>query len=86
MLSVVHFLRSFFKVRDVISGPQSRVCFQSFVGVAEGTAAHAAAPWAVYWWLRGIQERSAPQSQLLDVLDLEVVACQSVAFGTAGRR
>lgn len=66
MLSVVHFLRSFFKVRDVVPGPQSRVCFQSFAGVAEGTAARAAAPWAVYWWLRGTQERSGPHTQLLD--------------------
>lgn len=66
MLSVVHFLRSFFKVRDVVPGPQSQVRFQSFAGGAEGTAAHAAAPWAIYWWLRGTQEQSAPQSQLLD--------------------
>lgn len=66
MLGVVHFLRSFFKVRDVVPGIQNRVCLQSFAGVAEGVAAHAAAPWAVCGWLRGTQERSARQSQLLD--------------------
>jgi hypothetical protein len=66
MLGVVHFLRSFFKVRDVVPGIQNRVCLQSFAGVAEGAAAHAAAPWAVCGCLRGTQERSARQSQLLD--------------------
>lgn len=63
MLGVVHFLRSFFKVRDV--GPKAGFA-GSFVGGAEGTVARAAAPWAVRGWLRGTQERSATHSQLLD--------------------
>lgn len=53
MLGVVHFLRSFFKVRDVVPGTQRRVYLQSFAGGAEGTGAHAAVPWAVWGWLRG---------------------------------
>lgn len=76
MLGVVHFLRSFFKVRDVVPGTQNRVCLQSFAGVA--------APWAVCGWLRGNQDPRGSRSFSMDVLDLEVVACPSVALGTAG--
>lgn len=45
MLGVVHFLRSFFKVRDV--GLKAGFAGRVLLGAAEGTAALASEPWAV---------------------------------------
>lgn len=64
MLGVVHFLRSFFKVRDV--GLKAGFAGRVLLGLLREQPRSPLSPGLFVGWLRGTQERSATQSQLLD--------------------